>query len=314
MKANSWMWVGLAITLGLALAFGVSRASSAERSQIQDPQSSVGTVFSYQGRLTNAGKPANGRFDFEFRLYKSLTGTTQVGNTVSLLNIPVTSGLFNVYLGFGNVFNGTQLYLETRVRPTGSSAAHTILGRQPLDAAPYASYAIKTGSGGGWLLNGNSGTNPAVNYLGTIDSITLTLKAGGATALRLVPNSTSPDLLGGFELNRIGLGTAGAVIGGGGSSSFPNRVDGNFGVVNGGEGNRTQGDWATVGGGGHNSALGEGATVGGGEHVSATGLVSTVAGGDLITATGNYASVGGGIMNLASNLYTVVSPKLAIEP
>ena len=307
MKANRWLWIGLAISIGLALALGVSRASSAGQPQAQDPSAPVGTVFSYQGRLTDTGKPATGHFDFEFRLYSSSAGTGQVGSTISLPNIPVTSGLFNVYLGFGDVFNGNQLFLETRVKPSGSSASFTVLNpRQPLDAAPYASYAIKTAGGGGWLLNGNTGTNPAVNYLGTRDPVTLTLKVGGMTALRLAPNPISPGIIGGFGLNRISPGMAGAVIGGGGSPPFPNRVDGNFGVVSGGEGNRTQGNWATVSGGGHNSALNEGATIGGGEHINVTGFASTVAGGDWITVTGNYASIGGGVMNSVSNIDSVI--------
>jgi hypothetical protein len=307
MKASRWLWIGLAITIGLALALGVSRASSAGQPQAQSPSAPVGTAFSYQGRLTDGGKPANGRFDFEFRLYSSPTSTLQVGGTISLPNIPVTSGLFNVYLGFGDVFNGTQLYLETRVRLHGSPASFTLLNpRQPLNAAPYASYAMKTGSGGGWQLSGNAGTNPAVNYLGTIDPVTLTLKVGGMTALRLAPNLNSPGIIGGFERNRISPGTVGAVIGGGGSAPFPNQVDGNFGVVSGGEGNRTQASWAAVGGGRSNSALNEGATIGGGEHINATGFASTVAGGYWITVTGNYASVGGGVMNSVSNIDSVI--------
>lgn len=41
---------------------------------------SIGTAFSYQGRLDDGGSPANGMYDFQFRLYESPTGTDQIGS------------------------------------------------------------------------------------------------------------------------------------------------------------------------------------------------------------------------------------------
>ena len=103
-----------------------------------------GTGFTYQGSLTDGSAPANGKYDLEFRLYDALTSGGQVGGTVSLGDVIVTNGLFTVLLDFGNVFDGTALYLEISVRPGASIGAYTILApRQQLTAAPYALFAKK---------------------------------------------------------------------------------------------------------------------------------------------------------------------------
>ncbi len=104
----------------------------------------LGAAFTYQGRLTNAsGAPANGEYDFEFKLYDALSGASQVGGTVVQNNVTVTDGLFTVQLDFGNVFDGTALYLEIGVRPAGGGTYATLTPRLALTAAPYALYASK---------------------------------------------------------------------------------------------------------------------------------------------------------------------------
>src|SRR5690554_369979 len=61
----------------------------------------LGTSFTYQGRLTDGGSPANGSYDFEFRLYDALDGGAQVGSTITKENVTVTDGHFTVLLDFG---------------------------------------------------------------------------------------------------------------------------------------------------------------------------------------------------------------------
>ena len=102
----------------------------------------LGSGFTYQGRLTDGGTAANGTYDFQFSLYNALSSGAQVGSTVSLGDVTVTAGLFTVQLDFGNVFNGTALYLQIAVRPGTSTGAYTTLTpRQLLSATPYALYA-----------------------------------------------------------------------------------------------------------------------------------------------------------------------------
>src|SRR5262245_29743484 len=82
-------------------------------------QVSLGTAFTYQGRLASGGSPANGLFDFEFRLYDDPTAGGQVGPTVALPSVNVSSGLFTVTLDFGAQFAGNKRWLETSVKPAG---------------------------------------------------------------------------------------------------------------------------------------------------------------------------------------------------
>jgi len=107
-------------------------------------QAALGTGFTYQGKLTDGGTPANGTYDLEFKLYDALSSGSQVGSTVTKDDVTVTNGLFTAQLDFGDVFNGTALYLEIGVRPGIDTGAYIALTpRQPLSAAPYASYAAK---------------------------------------------------------------------------------------------------------------------------------------------------------------------------
>ncbi len=101
----------------------------------------MGTAFTYQGRLTDLGTPANGDYDFNFSLYDDLTGGSQVGSTEPVNRVPVVDGLFTVPLDFGDNFRGDALWLEIEVAPH-SSGSYTLLSpRQELTPMPYALYA-----------------------------------------------------------------------------------------------------------------------------------------------------------------------------
>jgi hypothetical protein len=100
-------------------------------------QALVGNSFTYQGELVSAGTPANGPFDFQFRLFNSLNA--QVGPTVTVNDLAVTDGRFTTSLDFGDVYTGQLLGLDISVRPGASIGAYTTLTpRQPLAGTPYA--------------------------------------------------------------------------------------------------------------------------------------------------------------------------------
>ncbi len=123
----------------IALFIVLASGSTASASPLA---SALGTGFTYQGKLTDGGAPANGTYDLEFSLYDALSGGAQVGSTVTQDDVTVTNGLFTVQLDFGNVFDGTALYLEIGVRPGASVGTYTaIVPRQQLSATPYAIYA-----------------------------------------------------------------------------------------------------------------------------------------------------------------------------
>lgn len=101
-------------------------------------QAVIGTAFTYQGRLTDNGAPANGKYDFIFALYDGETGGTQIGGNLPKDDIEVKDGFFTVSLDFGNVFDGAR-YLEIGVRPGVSTDSYTPLSpRRVITPSPYA--------------------------------------------------------------------------------------------------------------------------------------------------------------------------------
>ena len=109
-------------------------------------QATLGTTFTYQGRLTDNGSPADGTYDFRFILYDAEIGGSQVGSTVTQEDVTVTDGLFTVTLDFGSgAFQGDARWLEVAVRPGSSNDSYTTLTpRQALTATPYALYSLSS--------------------------------------------------------------------------------------------------------------------------------------------------------------------------
>ena len=104
------------------------------------PNVPVGTGFTYQGYLDDGGDPANGVYDFQFVLYDAVISGTQVGLTVTLADVPIFDGQFNVELDFGtSAFGCGARWLEISIRTGSSTGAYTPLSpRQELTPAPYA--------------------------------------------------------------------------------------------------------------------------------------------------------------------------------
>lgn len=109
----------------------------------------LGTAFTYQGRLTNAGQAASGLHDFRFRLFDAATGGTPIGSTLCADNIAVQNGLFTTSLDFGPQFaTGAPRHLKIEVRAdTGLNCANAsgfiaLSPRQQITAAPFATHAI----------------------------------------------------------------------------------------------------------------------------------------------------------------------------
>jgi hypothetical protein len=97
-----------------------------------------GTAFTYQGSLDNGGNPANGSYDMTFGLFYSASGATQVGTTITNLDIIVTNGLFMVTNDFGAVYNGTPYWLQIGVRASGGGTFTPLTPRQELTPVPYS--------------------------------------------------------------------------------------------------------------------------------------------------------------------------------
>jgi hypothetical protein len=265
----------LAVLLALLLAGGLTQAQepqSPEGAQLQSEagvQAAVGTAFTYQGRLTDGGNPANGEYDFEFTLYGAASSGTPV-HLVKKGDVTVSDGLFTVELDFGSgIFIGEARYLEIGVRPGSSIGAYTTLSpRQELTPAPYA-LALP----GLWTQQ----------------------------------NATSPNLIGGYHGNSVSGGMAGATIGGGGASGADNQISGSYGTISGGYDNTAIGHHTTVAGGKENTASYWAAAVGGGYQNTASANCAAIGGGAYNETSGSYAAVGGGFDNTASITYTTVA-------
>lgn len=103
------------------------------------------TAFNFQGRLNDGGNAANSNYDFQFKLFDSLAGGTQVGATVSKPNLQVINGVFSAVLDFGAAFGAGNRFLEISVRPAGSPNAHVVLGaRQQILAVPFAAQSANS--------------------------------------------------------------------------------------------------------------------------------------------------------------------------
>lgn len=124
-----------------AQAQGPDGADSAVASQ-----GDVGTTITYQGRLTKANGPVNGRCDFTFKLWTAASGGQQAGSTVTKSNVQVRNGNFTVELDFGeglwngpSTFSGQARWMSVDVRcPAGQGSFTTLNGRVALNPAPYA--------------------------------------------------------------------------------------------------------------------------------------------------------------------------------
>lgn len=105
------------------------------------------TAFTYQGRLSDQGAPANGSYNLRFTLYDASTGGNAVAGPVTRAGASVTDGLFAVTLDFGpDAFTGLDLWLGIAVRPDGDTGPFSELApRQPLVSAPHAIRALTSG-------------------------------------------------------------------------------------------------------------------------------------------------------------------------
>src|SRR5437016_4190719 len=96
-----------------------------------------GSAFTYQGRLSANGQPANGVYDLRFRLSSDSLGNNYVGSAFLLNGQSVSNGLFTVTLDFGQgLFTGTNLWLQVDVRTNGLGGYTSLNPLQSLTPTP----------------------------------------------------------------------------------------------------------------------------------------------------------------------------------
>lgn len=166
---------------GIALILPVICLLSAAFALAASP---LGTAFTYNGRLSENGGPANGLYDFRFAICDAATNGSTVSGLLTNAATPVANGLFAVTLDFGaGVFDGTERWLELGVRTNGGGEFITLAPRQLLTPTPYALYApyagvasaaaTVTGPSGGMIISASDGDSNLVNAgyvkLGKVD-------------------------------------------------------------------------------------------------------------------------------------------------
>jgi hypothetical protein len=169
------------------------------------------TRFTYQGRLTDGGAPANGNYDLQFALFDSADGGSQVGQIQTVSAVPVSAGIFTVALDFGaNAFNGASRYLEVSTRPTGAGAFTLLTPRQAISSTPYAVRSLST-------ANADIATNAqqlagveAAQYVKTDDARMTDARPPTAGSSNYIQNATNPQASSNFNIS--GNGTAGGML------------------------------------------------------------------------------------------------------
>lgn len=278
--------------------------------------------FSYEGHLDDRGRPANGAFDVQLTAFPAPQAGASLAAPIVFEGVQVIDGRFRLEFDLP-LASADQAWIEVGVREAGAGNFSRIAARNEAVAAPLIGQC--------WATNGDTGSNPATNFLGTTDAQPLVVRSANQQVTRLEALAL-PGPAGGFTAsvlqgspeNFIIAGVRGATISGGGARSGdsepiyagegPNFVSDHYGTVGGGysnlagNGGATTNDnpFATVAGGFGNQAQGPSSTIGGGAGNLAVNTGSTVSGG-----TGNLAdgagAVGGGQQNRANGAHSVVA-------
>src|ERR1700687_4172941 len=183
------------------------------------------TSFTYQGRLTDGGTPANGIYDLRFTLWDMASGGSQQpqpnGVTVSLTSINVSNGSFSVTLDFGaNAFPGASRFLEISARLSGAGSFTLLTPRQPITSTPYA-LRSSSAANADTATNATNATNvaqlgglAASQYVQTNDSRLSDARAPTPGSANYIQNTTSPQGSSNFNISGNGIiGGHGLVFG-----------------------------------------------------------------------------------------------------
>lgn len=129
-----------------------------------------GAPMRYQGMLSDSGKPANGSFDLQLALYSTAQGDTPLASPVRFENVQVVNGQFQVELEAPAAARNADAWLQVAVRDGHTEGAYAVIdSREKVILEPQIAAC--------WSTTGDTGSNPAVNFLGNTDNQTLVLSS-----------------------------------------------------------------------------------------------------------------------------------------
>ena len=173
------------------------------------------TAFTYQGRISDGGNPANGNFQMQFKLFDAVSGGTQIGPTLNDVAVTAANGVFSAQLDFGSApFSGADRWLEVAVRRNSGESYVALAPRTQLLPAPYAVRSLNSAAADGLAASCvgcvTSGQIASVN--GSAVTGTIPVVSVPAGSANYIQNTTSQQ--GATNFNIGGNGTAGGVLSG----------------------------------------------------------------------------------------------------
>ncbi len=167
------------------------------------------SAFTFQGKLNDGGTAANGTYQFQFKLYDTASGGSQLGSSIADLPATVTSGIFSVNLDFGaNAFDGAARFLEIGVRLNGSGQPYTILNpRQTVTSTPYAVKSLNAENATTATTAGNAvklGNVPAAQYTQNDDARLSDARTPTPFSTYYIQNGTSQQATSNFNVSGEG--------------------------------------------------------------------------------------------------------------
>ncbi|MBV9210770.1 MAG: hypothetical protein JOZ52_09090, partial [Acidobacteria bacterium] len=154
--------------------------------------------FTYQGRLTDQGAPANGQYDLSFKLLDAGGAPQGSPSTVTVSDVTVKNGVFTVQLDFGaNAFPGADRYLEISLRRVGENDFTTLQPRQQITAAPYAmqSATATTATSFSGSLSGDVTGTQSATVISSVGGVSASSLVDGAAAANNATENSTPNAI-----------------------------------------------------------------------------------------------------------------------
>ena len=254
-------------------------------------QTSAVTTFKIADAAVTNSKLAN----------SSVTGTKIAGNAIK-----------SVHIEDGTIVAADIDNSSVQQRINGTCATGSSI--QSIAANGTVTCEVDDTGVSGWGLTGNSGINPATNFIGTEDNQDFIIRTNNNQAMKFVASGNNVIL--GDITNSVGSGIENSSISGGKGNTISAMHGTFFATIAGGEDNSIvstsfHARGATISGGIDNNAERELATVGGGRNNEARGVYSTVSGGSSNIASGDTSTIPGGANNFAGGEYSFAAGQSA---